>query len=285
MAYVEIEGSKLHYLEAGEGDPILFLHGIPTSSYLWRNVFPHLSSLGHCIAPDLIGFGQSDKPDINYSVSDHIHYINRFIELLKLKNITLVMHGFGSVIGFDYAMRNEKNCKGLVFYEAHLRSLDGLDVALPFQEQVLALQDEGRVADLIVNGAAFIDQMLREQMMQTLSEEEMNYYRQPFLKEGSAKPILQYFNELSFNNPNNQLEKLIANYSEKLTHSSLPKLMLYSVPGFITTMATIMWAKEHLPNLEIVDIGEELHFAQESYPQLIGEAISAWLQAVEQTSL
>src|SRR3990167_11073136 len=98
--FIEVNGSKMHYIEAGEGHPILFLHGIPTSSYLWRNIIPHLSTLGRCIAPDLIGFGKSDKPEINYSLSDHIKYIEGFIEKLGLKQLTLIMHGWGSVIGF-----------------------------------------------------------------------------------------------------------------------------------------------------------------------------------------
>ena len=115
--FVEVLGSKMHYLEAGEGEPILFLHGIPMSSYLWRNIIPHLAPLGRCIAPDLIGFGQSAKPDIAYTVRDHIKYIETFIETLGLKHITLVMHGWISG-WFDYAMRHEANCKGLVFYEA-----------------------------------------------------------------------------------------------------------------------------------------------------------------------
>lgn len=116
--FIDVHGAKMHYLESGAGRPILFLHGIPTSSYLWRNVIPQLSSLGRCIAPDLIGFGQSARPNIPYTVFDHIKYIEGFIEALNLKRITLVMHGWGSVIGLDYAMRHEKNCRGLVFYEA-----------------------------------------------------------------------------------------------------------------------------------------------------------------------
>src|ERR1700678_3022884 len=102
--YADVYGAKMHYISQGSGNPILFLHGIPASCYVWRNVIPHLTSLGRCITPDLIGMGKSDKPDIEYSVFDQIKYIEKFIETLNLKNITLVMHGWGSVIGFDYAM-------------------------------------------------------------------------------------------------------------------------------------------------------------------------------------
>lgn len=280
--HVEVYGSKIHYVEAGAGDPILFLHGIPTSCYLWRNIIPHLAPLGWCIAPDLVGCGWSDKPDIDYSIQDHIKYMDQFIEALQLKNVTLVMHGWGSVIGLDYAMRHEKNCKGLVFYEAFLRPIHGDDISLPLQEQLISLKDQESISDAAVNGATFIDRILTQDVMRHLTEEEMNNYRQPFLKDGAVKPILQYLKELPLGDGKSMIDELIAQYSRKLTQSRLPKLLLYSVPGFITTIATVIWAKENLPNLEIVDIGEELHLAQESCPQLIGETISVWLQGIEQ---
>lgn len=282
--YAEVLGSKMHYVEVGQGNPILFLHGIPTSSYLWRNITPYLSQLGRCIAVDLIGFGKSDKPDIAYSVFDHIQYIETFINTLKLKNVTLVMHGWGSVIGFDYAMRNEANCSGLIFYEAFLRSLSASDVSLPFQEQIVDLQAQENAYDLILNSAFFVDKVLPQNMMSELNESDMNVYRAPFARTGAGKPIVQYLKELSHGDGKSKVDKLIADYTKKLTVSQLPKLMLYSVPGFITPMATVMWAKEHLPNLEVVDIGEELHLGQESCPELMGEAMSAWMQGIEQQS-
>lgn len=280
--FVEIYGSKMHFIESGVGDPILFLHGIPTSCYLWRNIIPHLNSLGRCIAPDLIGFGQSDKPDIDYTVFDHIKYMDKFIETLGLNKITFVMHGWGSVIGFDYAMRNEKKCRGLVFYEAFLRSLNGDDLSLPFQEQLTMLQDQEDAADFVMDGVSFVDKIIPQNVMRQLSDEEMNNYRKPFIQEGAGKPLVQYLHELPKGDGKSKVDKLIGDYSKKLIQSKLPKLMLYSLPGLITTISTVMWAKENLPNLEIVDIGEELHLAQETNPELIGETISVWLQSVEQ---
>lgn len=282
--YIEIYGSKMHYIEIGKGNPILFLHGIPTSSYIWRNIIPYLTSLGRCIAPDLIGFGWSDKPDIKYSVIDHIKYIEKFIETLNLNNIILVMHGWGSVIGFNYSMHHENNCIGLVFYEAFLKTLDKNEISLPLKEQLMTLQDEETEFDVTLRGASFVDKIIPQSVMRQMSDEEMNYYREPFMKEGTAKPIIQYLKELPTGNET-EIDKLITEYILKLTKSKLPKLMLYSVPGFITPISIIMWAKENLPNLETVDIGEELHLAQESNPKLIGETISAWLQGIEQTKV
>lgn len=279
---VEIDGSKIHYLEAGSGRPILFLHGIPTSSYVWRNVIPYLSSLGRCIAPDLIGFGQSDKPNIEYTLEDHIKYIEAFIEKLNLKKVTLVMHGWGSVIGFDYAMRHESNCMGLVFYESFLRTTTSDDISLPYQEQLTSFADQENAYDIVMSGSAFVDTVIPQNIIKQLSNDEMNHYRKPFLQEGAGKPILQYLKELPKGDGKSAIDQLIANYSKKLTQSQLPKLLLYSIPGFITTIATVMWAKENLPRIEITEIGEELHLAQESYPEIIGETISIWLQGIEQ---
>lgn len=279
--YVDVYGSKMHYIEAGAGDPILFLHGIPTSSYLWRNVIPHLANLGRCIAPDLIGLGKSDKPNITYSIHDHIKYIDQFISTLNLKNITLVLHAWGSIVGFDYAMRNEKNCKGLVFYEAYIRSLNGENLSLPYQEQIFTLREIENTQEIINHGTQFVDQLLQQEMLRPFSNEELLHYHEPFSAAGSGKPLFQYLHELC--GKSGDINKIIEHYSKKLTQSSLPKLLLYAMPGFITTIATIIWAKEHLPQLEIIDIGEATHYAQESNPTLMGESISVWMQGIEQS--
>jgi len=279
--FIEIDGSKMHYTEAGQGDPILFLHGVPTSSYLWRNIVTYLVPLGRCIAPDLIGFGLSDKPDIHYSITDHIYYIESFIKLMKLKKIILVMHGWGSVIGLHYATHNESNCRGLVLYEAFLRALDNQDMSLPLGEQLSEFAEQESEIDLMGSGISFVDKIMPQIIMQPLATETMNYYRQPFIQTGTAKPIVQYFRELSDQDNTSKINKLISSYSKKLTHSQVPKLLLYSLPGFITTVATVMWAKEHLPHIEVVELGEELHLAQETSPQLMGEAISVWMQGIE----
>lgn len=282
--YVEVDGSKLHYVEAGEGDPILFLHGVPASAYVWRNVIPHLTSLGRCIAPDLMGFGHSDKPNIDYSIHDHIKYVEKMIDVMGLKNVTLVMHGWGSIIGLDYAMRHQANCKGLVMYEAFLRVVDNDALSLPFQEQLNELTAMETAEAIMADGVSFVDRVLAQQVMRKLTDEEMTHYRQPFTASGTGKPLVQYLQELPRGDGQGDVDHIIANYSQKLMKSNLPKLLLYSVPGFITSVSTLMWAKENLPNLEMVEIGEELHLGQESHPQLLGESISVWLQAVEQNA-
>ena len=277
--YVEINGSKIHYLEQGSGDPILFLHGIPASSYLWRNVMPHLASLGCCIAPDLIGMGKSDKPDIEYSINDHIQYIDQFIEKLGLKHVTLVLHGWGSIIGFHYAMRHEKNCKGLVFYEAYLRPFNDEDIPLPLYEHILLLQTQKGIEN---DSVKLVTTVLNQGLLSPLKDQDMATYCEPFSQRGAGKALQSYLQEIPMGDKKNPVDLLIADYSKKLMKSNLPKLMLYSVPGFITTIATAVWAKEHIPNLEMIEIGEALHYAQEVDPALMGETISIWMQGIEQ---
>lgn len=279
--YIDVLDAKIHYVISGQGDPIVFLHGMPLSSYAWRNIMPHLSSLGLCIAPDLVGCGKSAKPDIEYSIFDHIKYIDAFIEKLGLTNITFVMHGWGSVIGFHYAERFPDKCKGLVFYEAFLRSLNEDMVSLPFQDHLYTLKEQVDLDEMVANGSLFVDRMLPQSALQPLKEMDLESYRQPFQKEGSGKPIAQYIRDLPNGDAKSKVSEMIASYSDFLAKSNLPKLMLYSVPGYITTMATVMWARDNMPNIEIVDIGEELHLGVEAYPELMGETISVWLQGVE----
>ncbi|MFQ5796172.1 MAG: haloalkane dehalogenase [Candidatus Bipolaricaulia bacterium] len=195
--YVEVLGSKMHYVDEGEGDPILFLHGQPTSSYLWRNIVPHLTSLGRCIALDLIGFGKSDKPDIEYRFFDHVKYVEGFIETMGLKNITLVIHDWGSALGFYYAMRHEDNVKGIAFMEAILMPIASWeDFPKDFQEIFRAFRTPDVGWDMLVNQNMFVEQLVPGAAMRKLTEEEMNHYREPFKDPSSRKPVWRWPNEL-----------------------------------------------------------------------------------------
>ena len=123
--YLELDGTRLHYLDEGEGEPIVFLHGNPTWSYVWRNVIPHLTSVGRCIALDLAGMGRSSKPAIDYRFADHARYLEGFLDTLDLHDLTLVLHDWGSALGFDYARRHEGNVRALAFLEAMLAPVPG----------------------------------------------------------------------------------------------------------------------------------------------------------------
>ncbi len=280
--FLEIEGSKIHYIDEGAGDPVVFLHGIPTWSYLWRNIIPTVATQCRCIAPDMVGMGLSDKPDINYTVFDHIQYMTRFLDKLDLNNITLVMHGWGSVIGSHYAMQHQDKIKALVYYEPHLKPTKKWDeLSLPVQQFLSLIQDEDHAYEEIIENNYLIETMLPTSVIRPLDNKELEQYRRPFKTPESRKPLLQYVRD--FPKGNGQPEDvlaLISEYSEQLKRSPIPKLLFYAVPGFITTISDVSWASENLPNLDLIDLGEALHFVPESYPFLFANEFIEWYQSL-----
>lgn len=280
--FVDVLDSTMHYIDQGNGDPMLFLHGVPTSSYMWRNIVPKLSEHARCIAPDLIGYGKSGKPDIDYSIFDHIKYLEAFIEKLDLKNITLVLHGWGSIPGFHYAMNHPDNVKGIVFYESHVRATLNWDMlSLPVQQLASLFTSEEASYQAVMNDNFFINEALPSGVLRDLTAEEMRHYSEPFLTPESRKPLLRYVHELPVGNGPDDVVELIRDYSAKLKASPLPKLMFYAVPGFITTIDTVQWAQNNLSNLEVVDLGEAMHFAQETCPKLFSNELIEWYQSIE----
>lgn len=279
--FVEVNGSKMHYVEEGEGDPILFLHGNPTSSYLWRNIIPHVSKLGRAIAPDLIGMGQSDKPDLDYSFFDHVKYVEGFIEEMGLKNITLVIHDWGSALGFHYAMRHPDNVKGLAFMEAILAPVPSWDV-LPerFVEMFQQFRTPEVGWDLIVNQNMFVEQVLPGTVVRPLSQEEMDHYREPFLVPSSRKPLWRWPNQIPIAGEPEDVVEVVSMYNQWLQQSDLPKLLFYDTPGAIITPPVVDWARQSLKNLKTVDIGPSVHFVQEDNPHLIGAELADWYQTI-----
>lgn len=279
--FVSIKGSMMHYEDHGSGDPILFLHGMPTSSYVWRHIFPKMSVKARCVAPDLIGMGKSDKPDIAYHVFDHIAYIDAFIEALALKNITLVLHGWGSVIGFDYARRHPDNVKAIAFYEAYLQPIqEWSQLSLPVQQLATLLKRPGASYRAIVKQNYFIEKLLPRSVIRPLTESEMEVYRAPFVTEESRKPLWQFLQDLPLGDGPEEVIALMALYSEWLTKTMIPKLMLYAIPGFITTMASVCWARDNLQHLTLSELDESLHMAQESVPDVFAKRLCDWYATV-----
>ena len=279
--FVDIDGAKMHYIDEGKGDPIVFLHGIPTWSYVWRNIIPILSKQYRCIAPDLMGMGKSDKPDIEYTIFQHNEYVEKFIEKLGLKNITLVLHGWGSVPGFHYAMKHQDNVKAIIFYEAHVRATIKWDMlSLPVQELVSLFNNRQKSHDEVINKNFFINTALPSATLRNLSPEEIKQYQAPFEKPESRKPLWQYVLELPTGKDETDVVHMIRDYSMKLRESDIPKLMFYAVPGFITPIDTVQWCKNHIKNLDVVDLGEALHFAQEVNPELFASEILKWQQSL-----
>lgn len=274
--FLEVKGSKMHYIEEGTGNPILFLHGNPTSSYLWRNIIPYLSSVGRCIAVDLIGMGKSDKPNIDYRFVDHYEYLKEFIQKLDLKNITLVIHDWGSGLGFHYAMENEDNIKGIAFMEAIVQTAKWSEFPANYKIG-FKLMRTPFIGWLLVNVMnIFLKQILPSAIIRKLSKTEMDYYLAPYPSIGNRKPLHRWPNEIPIDGYPTDTHEIISNYSEKLKSSTLPKLLLYAKPGGLIPKRTVAWCKDVFPNLETVDVGKGIHYLQEDNPHGIGEAIAEW---------
>ncbi|UCH36295.1 MAG: haloalkane dehalogenase [Armatimonadota bacterium] len=280
--YADVLGSRMHYVEQGAGDPILFVHGTPTWSYLWRNVIPHLSSAARCVALDLIGMGRSDKPDIEYRFLDHARYFEGFIEKLGLQNITLVIHDWGSALGFHYAMRHEHNVKGLAFMEAILAPVRSWDVFPPdLREMYQTFRTPNVGWEMIVNRNAFVENVLPSAVLRKLTDEEMDYYREPFKEPASRRPLWRWPNEVPVAGEPADVAEAVETYSRRLRESDLPKLLLYATPGAILRAPLVDWCRRTLKNLATVDIGPGLHFVQEDRPHRIGAELAAWYGAVD----
>ena len=275
--FVKVHGSSMHYVESGVGDPIVFLHGNPTSSYLWRNVIPHLSPLGRCVAPDLIGMGRSGKPEIEYRFFDHVRYVEGFLETLGLRDITLVIHDWGSALGFDYAMRHPKNIKAIAFLEAILLPLPDFQ-AFPdgIREMFRAFRSPDQGRKLIIDQNVFIERVLPDAILRKLSEEEMNRYREPFLQPKSREPLWRWPNEIPVGGEPADVEAVVTDYNLKLQQSEIPKLLLHATPGAVLTAPLVEWCRQSLKNLTAVNVGAGVHYLQEDHPHEIGHAIASW---------
>ena len=276
--FLSVYDVNMHYRSAGHGSTMLFLHGMPTSSFLWRKVIAQLSHSHYCVAPDLIGMGASEKPtNIAYTIDDHIRFIHGFIKTLNLKNITLVMHAWGSIIGFEYARLYPENVAGIVFYESHFKpSYQGDDLSLPIAEYMTMLKAEEDIYKKVIEENILLKTFMHAGMMHALTDEEMAIYTKPFSTPESRHVLLQYVNELPFGKKNNRVIDIVDTYSKFLQESTIPKLLLYSIPGFSTSIGSISWARQHMPNLLIKDIGTGLHFAQETSPEAFANTIIAW---------
>ncbi len=275
--YIEVQGSKLRYIDEGSGDPVLFLHGNPTSSYLWRNIIPHVTPMARCIALDLIGMGKSDKPDIDYRFFDHAKYVDGFIEKMGLRNITLVIHDWGSGLGFYYASRHEPNIKGIAFMEAILMPVSSWEMfPADFRDLFQAFRTPETGWDLIVNQNIFVEKILPGGIVRELSEEEMDRYREPFREPNSRKPVWRWPNEIPIEGEPADVAETVAAYNAWLQQTELPKLLFAAEPGAIMPAPVVEWCRQHLKNLTVVNVRPGTHFIQEDHPDLIGAELAKW---------
>lgn len=278
--FIKIKGSNLHYIEEGEGKPILFLHGMPASSYLWRNIIPHLKAYGRCIALDLVGHGKSDSPDIEYSVADHLAYLTEFIEQLDLKDILIVGHSWGATLGIAYAKEHEHNVRGLSYLEPMLGSWNNWEDFNPNNPAAQELFKTFRSTEgweLIVNQNMFLEQIFVNASMRELSPEEKNNYIRPFQAIERRKAAWKAPQELPIeNNPADIVGLVDANYSW-MKQTTIPQLFFYTDPAaFFTKEAAeqfVHQARAVTPCL----LGPGAYNHAEDYPHEIGFTLAAWI--------
>jgi haloalkane dehalogenase len=283
-AYVEVLGSRMAYVDAGEGAPgapvVLFLHGNPTSSYLWRNIIPHVAPRFRCLAPDLIGFGDSDKPAISYRVEDHARYVQAFIEALGLKDVVLVLHDWGSALGLDWARRHAEQVRGLALMEFLSPMPTWLDLGPQPYAVMKGFRDPENGRRLIIEGNAFIERALPAGVVRPLAAEEMEEYRRPFLDPKDREPVYRFPNELPIAGTPADTYAMAVAYHDWLLETDIPKLFFHAAPGIFIPPAKAAFYRQHLKACRSVDLGAGSHYLQEDHPDAIGRELSAWLPAL-----
>jgi len=275
-------GSEMAYVDVGEGDPIVLLHGNPTSSYLWRNVLPHLQSRGRCIAPDLIGMGDSEKlPDSgpgSYRFVEHRRYLDALLEALNVRErVTFVIHDWGSALGFDWANRHREAVKGIAYMEAIVRpqSWDHWDNA-NMRPALKALRSEAGEA-MVLQDNFFIERILPKAVLRALSVEEMAEYRRPFAEPGEGRrPTLTWVRQIPIEGEPADVAAIAAAYAEWLATSNVPKLFVKAEPGLLIASGANLDFARGLPAQSEVTVAG-VHYLQEDSPDEIGRAIADWM--------
>jgi haloalkane dehalogenase len=282
----QILGREMAYVQVGDGDPIVFLHGNPTSSYLWRNVWPHLQPLGRCIAPDLIGMGDSEKlPNSgpsSYRFVEHRRYLDALLEDLDVRErVTLVIHDWGSALGFDWANRHREAVKGIAFMEAIVapQGRDHWDT-MGMRTALEAIRSEAG-EDMVLKDNYFIEEILPNAILRSLSDEEMAEYRRPFTEPGEGRrPTLTWPREIPIEGDPADVSAIAADYAEWLGNSDVPKLFLKAEPGAILASDRLVSLVRGWPAVTEKTVSG-IHFVQEDSPDEIGRAIADWITTID----
>ena len=280
--FQEVDGINMAYYEVGEGDPIVFLHGNPTSSYLWRKVIPHVQHLGRCIAPDMVGMGDSERlpnsgPGV-YTYITHRKYLFGLLERLGVEdNVVLVIHDWGSAMGFNWAQQNPGKVKGIAYMEALLSPPDRKDATPSKFFQVLRSE---RGEKVILEDNLFINMFLQEVGLY-LTEEDKAEYQRPYLEPGeSRRPTLTWPRQVPYGNDPAETAEVIAAYSTWLAESDVPKLFIQADPGIIFSVGELRRFARSLPNQKIVQVYGG-HFVQEISGDAIGRALLEWIPSLD----
>ncbi len=280
--FATIDGYRMAYHERGSGDPILFLHGNPTSSYLWRDIIPHVEGLGRIIAPDLIGMGDSDKlsdpgPD-RYTFKDHRHFLDGLIDHLigEAGNVTLVIHDWGSALGFHWAHRHPNRIKGIAYMEAIVAPVTWDDWPEAARKVFHGFRSEAG-EEMVLRKNIFVERVLPSSILRDLSDAQMAEYLKPFAEAGEGRrPTLTWPRQIPIGGEPADVHRLVADYSDWLKTSDVPKLFIDADPGSILIGRQRDLART-FPNQKEVTV-KGLHFIQEDSSDEIGQAVADWLK-------
>jgi haloalkane dehalogenase len=277
---VKVHGVEMAYVEAGTGDPIVFLHGNPTSSYLWRNIIPHLAGLGRCLAPDLVGMGDSGRtPDGSYRFVDHARYLDGWFDALDLKrNVTLVVHDWGSALGFHWAHRNQASVRGIAYMEAIVRPVTLAEWPDAARKVFLGMRSPAG-DEMVLKNNVFIERILPGSILRKLTDAEMTVYRKPYLEAGeSRRPMLTWPRQIPIDGEPADVTAIVNAYADWLKESPLPKLFVNAEPGAILIGPQREFCRQWPNQSEVTVRGS--HFIQEDSPHEIGGAIAGWLRSL-----
>jgi haloalkane dehalogenase len=276
---VHILDTEISYVEIGEGDPIVFLHGNPTSSYLWRNIIPHVARFGRCLAPDLVGMGHSGKSPVNaYRFADHARYVDSWFDALRLtKNVILVLHDWGSALGFHWARRHEERVQAIAYMEAIVQPRRWEDFPTGRDAIFRALRSE-KGEQLVLEENFFIETVLPKSIIRKLTDEEMNAYRAPFKRKEDRLPTLVWPREIPIDGEPADVVEIVEAYGEWLSRSKLPKLLVVAEPGALLIGRALEFCRTW-PNQREVTV-KGIHYIQEDSPAEIGAALHDFTHSV-----
>lgn len=276
--FVDVDGASMAYVSQGSGDPIVFLHGNPTSSFLWRSVIPEVADLGHCIAPDLIGMGDSAKVD-SYRFVDHRRYLEGFLAALEVdRDVTLVIHDWGGGLGFDWANRHRDAVKAIVYMETIVMPISWADWPEPSQKIFRAMRsDVGE--EIILQKNVFVERILPASVLEPLAPEVHDEYRRPFLEPGeNRRPTLTWPREIPIDGEPADVVAIVGDYASWLASSDIPKLFVNAEPGSILIGRQREFCRTWPNQREVTVAGS--HFIQEDSGPEIGRAIAGFIRGL-----
>jgi haloalkane dehalogenase len=277
--------SEMAYREVGETDaPVaLFLHGNPTSSYIWRHIIPLVADVAHCIVPDLIGFGQSGKPDIAYRFEDHVRYLDAFIARKGIGSAYLVAQDWGTALAFHLAARRPEFVRGLAFMEFIRPTPTWKEFLNNSTEREIfrKFRKPGEGEKLILEDNVFVEGVLPGATLRKLTDEEMAVYRAPFTTPQSRRPTWRFPNELPIAGEPADVYAMLERAHAALAASTYPKLLFAGDPGAIVSPTVAEDFARKLPNCRLVKLGSGLHYLQEDHPEIIGETVAEFIAEVE----